>query len=79
MSALGQKRTLFTVLFNVCFTPESGHASPLRGAHIAEAMDATLKAMKEAEEGWERAMNKIAERAGRTASVTRRYAGSRSI
>jgi hypothetical protein len=35
---------------------------------------AMLKALKEAEVGWERAMNKIAERAGRTGSVPPRYA-----
>ena len=33
---------------------------------IAEARDATLKAMKEAEQGWRRAIDKIAERTGRT-------------
>ena len=33
---------------------------------IADARDATLKAMKEAEEGWQRAMDKIAERGGLT-------------
>jgi hypothetical protein len=33
---------------------------------IAEARDATLKAMKEAEAGWRKAMDKIAERAGLT-------------
>ena len=33
---------------------------------IAEARDATLKAMKEAEAGWQRAIDKIGERAGRT-------------
>ena len=27
MSAMGQKRTLFTVPFYVCFAPESGHLS----------------------------------------------------
>ena len=27
MSALGQKRTLFTVPFYFCFAPESGHLS----------------------------------------------------
>jgi hypothetical protein len=31
-----------------------------------QARDATLKAIKEAEQGWQRAMDKIAERAGRT-------------
>ena len=38
------------------------HVSP----EIAEARDATLKAMKEAEAGWQRAIDKIAERAGLT-------------
>jgi hypothetical protein len=33
---------------------------------IAEVRDATMKAMKEAEGGWETAMRKIAERAGLT-------------
>jgi hypothetical protein len=33
---------------------------------IAEARDATLKAIKEAEQGWRKAMDKIAERAGLT-------------
>jgi len=36
------------------------HVSP----EIAEARDATLKALKEPEHGWQRAMDKIAERAG---------------
>ena len=36
------------------------HVSP----EIAEARDATLKAMQEAEQGWRRAIDKIAERAG---------------
>ena len=36
------------------------HVSPV----IAEARDATLKAMQEAEQGWRRAIEKIAERAG---------------
>jgi hypothetical protein len=31
-----------------------------------EIADAALKAMKEAERGWQRAMDKIAERAGQT-------------
>ena len=35
------------------------HTSP----EIAKDSDATLKAMKEAEQGWQRAMDKIAERA----------------
>jgi hypothetical protein len=34
-----------------------------------------LKALEQAEAGWKRAMDKIAERAGRTSSVTPRYAG----
>ena len=38
------------------------HVSP----EIAEARDATLKAMKEAEQGWQKAIEKIAERAGLT-------------
>ena len=38
------------------------HVSP----EIAEARDATLKAMKEAEQGWQRAIDKIAERASLT-------------
>ena len=38
------------------------HVSP----EIAEARDATLKAMKEAEQGWQKAMDKIAERASLT-------------
>jgi hypothetical protein len=33
---------------------------------IAEARDATLKAMKEAEQGWRKAIDKIAERASLT-------------
>ncbi len=33
---------------------------------IAKARDATLKAMKEAEQGWRRAIDKIAERASQT-------------
>jgi hypothetical protein len=33
-----------------------------------------LKALKEAEVGWQRGVNKIAERAGRTSSVPPRYA-----
>ena len=33
---------------------------------IAEARDATLNAMKEAEQGWAKAINKIAEHAGLT-------------
>ena len=38
-----------------------------------EARDATLKAMKEAEQGWSRAMDKIGERASLTkGSITRR-------
>ena len=36
------------------------------GPEIAEARDAALKPMKEAEAGWETAMRKIAERAGLT-------------
>jgi hypothetical protein len=36
------------------------HVSP----EIAEARVATLKAMKEAEQGWQKAIDKIAERAG---------------
>ena len=38
------------------------HVSP----ETAEARDATLKAMKEAEQGWQRAIAKIGERAGLT-------------
>ena len=38
------------------------HVSP----EIAEARAATLKAMKEAEQGWQRAIAKIGERAGLT-------------
>jgi hypothetical protein len=38
------------------------HVSP----EMAEARNATLKALKEAEHGWQRAIDKIAERAGRT-------------
>jgi hypothetical protein len=38
------------------------HVAP----EIAEARDATLKAVKEAEHGWQRAMDKIGERAGLT-------------
>ena len=38
------------------------HVSP----EIAEARDTTLKAMKEAEQGWQRAIAKIGERAGLT-------------
>jgi hypothetical protein len=33
---------------------------------VAKARDATLKAMKEAEQGWQKAINKISERAGLT-------------
>ena len=36
------------------------------GAEIAEARAATLKAMKEAEQGWQKAINKVGERAGLT-------------
>ena len=38
------------------------HISP----EIAEARNATLKAMREAEQGWQRAIAKIGERAGLT-------------
>ena len=38
------------------------HVAP----EIAKARDATLKAMKEAEQGWQRAVDKIGERAGLT-------------
>ena len=38
------------------------HVSP----EIAEARDATLKAMKKAEAGWQKAIDKIAERASLT-------------
>jgi hypothetical protein len=38
------------------------HVSP----EIAEVRDATLKAMKEADQGWQRAIDKIAERASLT-------------
>jgi hypothetical protein len=38
------------------------HVAP----EVAEAGDATLKAMKEAEVGWQRAIDKIGERAGLT-------------
>ena len=38
------------------------HVSP----EIAEAREATVKAMDEAEQGWRKAIDKIAERAGRT-------------
>jgi hypothetical protein len=38
------------------------HVSP----EIAEARAATLKAMKEAEQGWQKAIDKIGERAGLT-------------
>ena len=44
------------------------HVSP----EIAEAGDATLKAMKEAEQGWQRAMDKIAERVSLTKGPDRR-------
>jgi hypothetical protein len=37
-----------------------------RSPEIAEAKVATLKAMKEAEQGWQRAIAKIGERAGLT-------------
>jgi hypothetical protein len=40
-----------------------------------DASPAVLKALEQAEAGWERAMNKIAERAGRS-SVPPRYATS---
>ena len=33
---------------------------------IAEARDAAVKAMEQVEQGWRKAMDKIAERAGRT-------------
>jgi hypothetical protein len=36
MSAMGQKRTLFTVPFYVCFTPESGHLSACAAGRIYE-------------------------------------------
>ena len=42
------------------------HVSP----EIAEARDATLKAMQEAEQGWRRAIDKITERAGLTRACT---------
>jgi hypothetical protein len=45
-----------------------------REAVRCDASPATLKALKEAEVGWQRAVNKIAERAGRTSSVPPRYA-----
>jgi hypothetical protein len=45
-----------------------------REAARYDASPAMLKALKEAEVGWQRAVNKIAERAGRTSSVPPRYA-----
>ena len=39
-----------------------------QGVSIAEARAATLKAMQEAERGWKRAIDKIAERASLTKS-----------
>jgi hypothetical protein len=45
------------------------HVSP----EIAEARDATLKAMKEAEQGWGRAIDKIAERASLTKGPNTRW------
>jgi len=36
---------------------------------IAKARDATLKAMKEAEQGWQKAIDKIGQRAGLAKSV----------
>jgi hypothetical protein len=42
MSALGQKRTLFTVPFYVCFIPESGHLSACAG-HSAMAESVKLR------------------------------------
>ena len=39
-----------------------GHVSP----EIARDSEATLKAMKELERGWQRGIDKISERAGRT-------------
>jgi hypothetical protein len=45
-----------------------------REAVRCDASPAILKALKEAEVGWQRAVNKIAERAGRTSSVPPRYA-----
>jgi hypothetical protein len=36
MSAMGQNRTLFTVPFYVCFTPESGHLSACAAGRIYE-------------------------------------------
>ena len=39
-----------------------GHVSP----EIARDSEATLKAMKELEQGWQRGIDKISERAGRT-------------
>ena len=52
------------------------HVSP----EIAEARDATLKAMKEAEQGWRKAIDKIAERASdqrsRYAAITPSPLGS---
>ena len=47
-----------------------GHISP----KIARDSEATLKAMKELEQGWQKAIDKIAERAGLTKGPdTRRY------
>ena len=39
-----------------------GHVSP----EIARDSEATLKAMKELEQGWQKGIDKISERAGRT-------------
>src|SRR4029453_7749865 len=43
-----------------------------REAVRCDASPATLKALEQAEGGWERAMNKIAERAGRTTGANMR-------
>jgi hypothetical protein len=44
------------------------HVAP----EVAETRDATLKAIKEVEAGWQRAIDKIAERAGLTKALTER-------
>ena len=63
IAGLEASRTLERAREAVCvmeqWKRDEQHGSP----EIAEARDATLKAMKEAEAGWQKAMDKIAERA----------------
>ena len=48
------------------FPPKADMRRARSAPEIAEAKVATLKAMKEIEQGWQKAMDKIAERAGLT-------------